>query len=479
MRKAREAYPALYEKKYCSLARTVPGRDEWMRSGSSFILDFGTHIVGKLALEVECDNVPDSPLHVVFDFAEHTCEFDPRPYAGGLSSSWIQRETVYADNPLEAVKTSRRYAFRYVKITFPANTAYRVRYAGCVATGTTSADENAVSGLPSGTGEDVRKIDGVGLRTLKNCMQSVFEDGPKRDRRLWLGDLYLQAKTDLFTYKNTGLIKRCLYLFAALPHEDGCLSSAVFPEPMLKNQSWILHDYALFFAGVLRDLYEFEKDEKLVKELWPVAFRQAQIAAGAADGNGQVPVDMYFTDWCPGLDKTCAAQGTAVAMLNDTLFLSGIAGDGAAGDYLEKQIERLGARLLSLFDRESGLFVCPGGQISVHSQMWGALSGVIDRETQRTVLKNIAGRSDAVDTVTPYAKHYLAEALFRAGLRDEAEALVKSYWGGMVREGADCFPEIYVPSDPGASPYGDARINSYCHAWSCTASYFIRKYGIV
>ncbi|MGR8802286.1 sugar hydrolase, partial [Klebsiella variicola subsp. variicola] len=39
----------------------------------------------------------------------------------------------------------------------------------------------------------LKAIDGVAVRTLQNCMQEVFEDGPKRDRRLWLGDLRLQA----------------------------------------------------------------------------------------------------------------------------------------------------------------------------------------------------------------------------------------------------------------------------------------------
>ncbi|MBA0900693.1 sugar hydrolase, partial [Escherichia coli] len=40
----------------------------------------------------------------------------------------------------------------------------------------------------------LKAIDDVAVRTLKNCMQEVFEDGPKRDRRLWLGDLRLQAQ---------------------------------------------------------------------------------------------------------------------------------------------------------------------------------------------------------------------------------------------------------------------------------------------
>ena len=52
-------------------------------------------------------------------------------------------------------------------------------------------------------------------------MQTVFEDGPKRDRRLWMGDLRIQALTNYQTYKKSSLVKACLYLFAALPMEDG------------------------------------------------------------------------------------------------------------------------------------------------------------------------------------------------------------------------------------------------------------------
>lgn len=82
----------------------------------------------------------------------------------------------------------------------------------------------------------------------------------------------------------------------------------------------------------------------------------------------------------------------------------------------------------------------------------------------------------AVKTVTPYARHYYAQAMFDCGLEDKALQMILEYWGGMVKKGADCFWEVYIPSNPEASPYGYYRINSYCHAWSCTPTYFIRKY---
>jgi hypothetical protein len=71
------------------------------------------------------------------------------------------------------------------------------------------------------------------------------------------------------------------------------------------------------------------------------------------------------------------------------------------------------------------------------------------------------------------------DALLVSGLRKEAVGLIKAYWGGMVAAGADTFWEIYDPDHPLSSPYGDIHINSYCHAWSCTPTYFLRTRGLV
>jgi len=58
-------------------------------------------------------------------------------------------------------------------------------------------------------------------------MQTVFEDGPKRDRRLLFGNLRFQAFTNYATFRNYDLVKRCLYLFAAFPREDGMVFACV------------------------------------------------------------------------------------------------------------------------------------------------------------------------------------------------------------------------------------------------------------
>jgi len=77
--------------------------------------------------------------------------------------------------------------------------------------------------------------------------------------------------------------------------------------------------------------------------------------------------------------------------------------------------------------------------------------------------------------VTPYMHHYVVEALLAAGLRDEASRYMQSYWGGMIAKGADTFWEVYVPGDDFLSPYKSHLMNSYCHAWSCTPTYLLRR----
>ena len=63
----------------------------------------------------------------------------------------------------------------------------------------------------------------------------------------------------------------------------------------------------------------------------------------------------------------------------------------------------------------------------------------------------------------------------KLGKNKEAMDHVKNFWGLMVRQGADTFYEVFLPGNPDKSPYGDKMMNSMCHAWSSTPSYFIRN----
>ena len=91
---------------------------------------------------------------------------------------------------------------------------------------------------------------------------------------------------------------------------------------------------------------------------------------------------------------------------------------------------------------------------------------------------DVIASPDSIKPFTPYMHHYTVEALFMAGLSDEAVGYIRKIWGGMVKLGADTFFEAFVPENPAFSPYDDNKVNSMCHAWSCTPTYFLRKYVI-
>ena len=139
-------------------------------------------------------------------------------------------------------------------------------------------------------------------------MHLVFEDGPKRDRRLWIGDLRLQALANYYSIKNYDLVfKGCLYLFAGLPEDNGQIGACLFLEPKLLVDDTVLFDYSLFFVSILHDYYLETKDESTLNDLWPTALKQIELALSRVDETGIVKdtEDWWsFTDWGSRLKQT-------------------------------------------------------------------------------------------------------------------------------------------------------------------------------
>lgn len=92
------------------------------------------------------------------------------------------------------------------------------------------------------------------------------------------------------------------------------------------------------------------------------------------------------------------------------------------------------------------------------------------------ILDRVTALDPEKGMVSPYMNHHFVEALLLCGKKDEAMDYMKYYWGGMLSHGADTFWELYNPKNPAESPYGSSIVNSYCHAWSCTPTYLLRKY---
>ena len=329
--------------------------------------------------------------------------------------------------------------------------------------------------------EMVKKLDRVSLRTLHNCMQDVFEDGPKRDRRLWLGDLRLQALANYETFRNFDLVKRCLYLFAGQTKDNGQVSACLFTEPEVIADDTFLLDYSMFFGAALYDYYQASKDMETLKDLSRCAYRQMEVAAEQFDENHILkPQEGFwgFIDWTEGLDKQCGVQGVFIYCAKRVQKIAEILGDVAEADKMAEQIRlKTEAAWKYLYDEKAGLFVSgKERQINYANQVWMILAEVADVDTCGEILDRVIALKPEKGMVSPYMNHHFVEALLLTGKKEQAMEYMKYYWGGMISHGADTFWELYNPENPAESPYGSSIVNSYCHAWSCTPTYLLRKY---
>lgn len=454
----------------------------WKRD-DRLILDFGDHRVGNFEIDIDQTGSPmDAPLYLRIKFAEVPAELaaESSDYDGWLSRSWIQEEFVHLDRLPAKLSLPRRYSFRYVELKIiDTSPKWQAVFSNPVVTTETSADASSFKPLCL-KDEKLQQIYNVGIKTLADCMQDVFEDGPKRDRRLWLGDLRLQALADYASFDNTALVKRCLYLFAGMTTKEGKISANVFVSPNNIPDDTFLFEYSLFFISVLYDLHQAHPDIALVKELYPTAKKQMDLSLQMFDKNGRlIPDENYpvFVDWSNEFNKDTAGQAEMIYVMKQFISLSEAVGDPDLESYRQKLALITGYAKDKLYRKDRQLFVTGEEEFNIASQVWMVLAGVMSPEENREIMQTAVRELFPVTGIaTPYMYHHIVEALFEAGLKEEAVSLMKNYWGKMIDLGADTFWEAFDPDMPDYSPYGSPIVNSYCHAWSCTPVYLIKKY---
>ena len=456
--------------------------DRPLKPGDSFILDFGGHLAGYCVLTLRGFEVPmDAPLRLSLIFGEVLAEvaepFDP--YTGGLTRAWLQDETINIDEVPQTVRLPRRYAFRYLKVTVVScSTNGRAGFSEIGAEAVSSADEKQLAPFAPRNDGDAA-LDRVARATLRDCMQTVFEDGPKRDRRLWLGDTRLQAIANYATYRNYGLVKRSLYVLAGTATDKGLVATCAFEKPQPVRGGDSILDYTALFAPTVLEYLEASGDRETAEDLWPLVVKQLDFTLEPVNEEGLLTVPgswWCFVDW-HDLDKQAPEQAIVLYGLKATQRLAEKLGKTGEVAFIPDAVARMeNAARKHLWDDAQGFFVSgPKREVSWASQAWMTLAGVPSPEQAKRAMLGVIQHPTAQKPGTPYLYHYVIEALQTAGLRDDADRLMRDYWGGMVKKGADTFWEAYDPTNDHLSPYGSHLMNSYCHAWSCTPTYLLRK----
>lgn len=326
--------------------------------------------------------------------------------------------------------------------------------------------------------QEIRKIWEVAEYTFRLNSRMFYQDGIKRDRWVWSGDAYQSYFFNYYSYFDKEIIKRTIL---ALRGGD----------PIASHLNTIV-DYSLYWLVSLADYYRYTGDREFLSRIYSRAVglmrycEQFENAEGLIEG--REGKDWTFIDWSD-MDKTGAMAimqmlycraAEAMATCAETV------GDTESRDRYREKADTLRGVIRDVYwNRDKGAFVTtvhgktPSEEVRRHANIFAVLMGFADAEMQASILERVLLNEEIPAITTPYFQLYELEAFCRLGRQDLVTERMRSYWGGMLREGATSFWEEYDPRMSGMEHYGMYGWKfdkSLCHAWGAGPLYLLGRY---
>ncbi len=321
--------------------------------------------------------------------------------------------------------------------------------------------------------------------TLRYCRQTLHLDSPKHCEPLaCTGDYYIETLMTAFSFGDMSLAKFDVQRTAEL---------------IRNNHGRMFHTtYSLIWVRMLLDVYKFTGDKSLLTECEDALIMLLNRFSGYIGDNGliETPPDYMFVDWIyiDGISMHHPPKALGQTCLN--LFYFGALGFAAeiyailGEDALEKDcISRRNALQKAinsqLFDSDRGLYfegLNTPSTVEIgqwmpqntdkryylkQSNILAAYFGVCDRETAREIIHKIMS-DECPGDYQPYFAHYLLEAIYSNGLREEYTLKVVERWKAPVAQCPKGLVEGFIAPEPTYS-------FDHSHAWGGTPLWSLPK----
>ena len=129
-------------------------------------------------------------------------------------------------------------------------------------------------------------------------------------------------------------------------------------------------------------------------------------------------------------------QGLAIWSIQNSYELAKLLGkENDVSSWLSLIKKMKEAARACFYNKQTGLVESgPEKQISYLSQVWMVLSGTLTQKEGRRALNSVMAMPEACYPGSPYAYHYVLEALLKCNMNKEARSLLLNYWGNMVEK---------------------------------------------
>ncbi len=330
--------------------------------------------------------------------------------------------------------------------------------------------------------DEVNLILDVCAHTLKYCRQHIHIDSPCHYEPLaCTGDYYIESLMTAFSFGDMDLAKFDIIRTANL---------------IRNNNGRMFHTtYSLIWVMMLYDVYEFTADKKLLSECKDALIMLLRLFETYVGDNGVIenPPDYMFIDWLyideislhhppKALGQTCINMFYYGALKKGELVFS-LLGDKAMANYCVDKAKALQKSVNTvLFDTEKQMYFEGLNTLDAedlindnhpqnvskryyrkHANILAAYVGICDKDMCVDLLHRIM--SDEIEgDYQAYFAHYLLEAIYKNGLREEYTLKVIDRWRPIVKECSKGLAEGLIPPEPTYS-------FDHSHAWGGTALY--------
>lgn len=325
------------------------------------------------------------------------------------------------------------------------------------------------------------------LLTADLCTLDTFVDCPNRERVHFMEAVHPAARSALYGFGDTDIVRRSLRLGAQSQLPDGAING--FSPSDRTNLAFATS--SLLWLHTLLDDWEHTGDENFFLSLAEPLERLLRKFTTCQDDDLLIRWDSWW-DWSP-------AEMSGTLLLTNAFWLWALERMARVPNLHERLRDTMPSRDIlraachaRFWDAERLLYrtaIREDGTASPLANQFGnamaVLTGICPPEMRRELLQRItrpgnlhfqpAGdcnnhiariMPDEEHLIIPFGMHYpasfLVEAMFQEGLDVEAHRLMDQYWGPYLKD--PVFPEVFVPGK-----------NSFlCHDWGCGSAYLLQ-----
>jgi hypothetical protein len=324
----------------------------------------------------------------------------------------------------------------------------------------------------------LNKIWDVAAYTMHLNTREFFIDGIKRDRWVWSGDAYQSYLMNYYLYFDTPTVNRTQWVLRG-------------KDPVTSHLNTIM-DYSFYWFISVYDAYQYTGDKAQVQQLYPRMQSLMDYCLGRRNKDGLMEGlagDWVFIDWADGLSKQGEVSFEQLLLcrsLESMALCAKLVDDQPGAQRYQQLATDLKAKIFATYwNAGKGALVHsrvagqPTDHVTRYANMFAIFFDYLSPAQAQQVKKSVLLNPQVPKITTPYMRFYELEALCALGEQPYVLKEMKSYWGGMLNEGATSFWEEYDPTKKGTehlAMYGRPFGKSLCHAWGASPIYLLGKY---